>query len=363
MTDLLGLYVHIPFCSVKCFYCDFTAFAHQGKQADRYLKALEAEAKTKARRPDTVYVGGGTPSELTAPQIRELFALLKRAYPGLRPIETTFEANPESLTPEKLEALAEAGVDRLSLGLQTSDDTLLKEIGRRHTRADFYEVYKTARSMGCFAISIDLMYGLPGQSLASHAESLGYVMALDPEHVSVYGLQVEDRTLFSKRGVEVDEDLGRRMFELTLETLGAHDYRHYEISNFARPGRQSAHNLNYWRNGEYIGIGCGAAGYLDGARAMNPDRLNDYLDGRPPTIEILAGKEKLGESMMLGLRLIDGFAPTGPMWQAFEPEIESLKRRGLIERHGARLRLTREGVFLANDVFKEFVAPFAEALI
>lgn len=361
-SDLVGLYAHIPFCSLKCFYCDFAAVAHHGHLAGRYLAALEREAASKPKyRFDTVYVGGGTPSELSAPQITELFERLRRAYPGLSPVETTFEANPESLDEEKLAALKAAGVTRLSIGLQTADDAQLKGIGRRHTVADFERVYRMAKG---FDRSIDLMYGLPGQTLESLERTLDFVLALDPEHLSLYGLQVEDQTLFARRGVEADEELGRAMFELALTRIAAAGYRHYEVSNFAKPGHEAKHNLIYWKNGEYVGLGCGAASYVRGERTMNLDRLQDYLaaveGGKSPVAdaEVLVGKDKLGESFMLGLRLIDGFRPTPEMRSAFAREIDLLERRGLIK----DFRLTRDGLFVANDVFREFVPPYAEAV-
>jgi len=373
-SDLVGLYVHVPFCSLKCFYCDFAAVAHHSHLADRYLRALEREAALKTPRVrrrlnglfDTLYVGGGTPSELSTEQIRDLFALLRRAYIGLNPAEITFEANPESTTEPKLEALGDCGATRLSLGLQTADDELLRGIGRRHTAEQFVEVYDAARGIGLFDISVDLMYNLPGQSLQSCLDSLKFVLDLGPEHVSLYGLQVEDQTLFGKRGVAPDEDVGREMFEACLDGLAAAGYRHYEISNFAKPGREAQHNLNYWKNGEYEGLGCGAARYISGARSGNIDRLAPYIEavenGRDPVAESesLGGKARLGESFMLGLRLIDGFKPTQEAEAAFTFELASLEDGGLITRSPEGVyALTREGIFVANDAFREFVPPYA----
>ena len=376
-SDLVGLYVHVPFCSLKCFYCDFAAVAHHGHLVDRYLRALEREAALKTPRVrrrlqglfDTVYVGGGTPSELSAEQIGDLFRLLKRAYIGLNPAEITFECNPESTTPEKLEALAAAGVTRLSLGLQTADDELLRGIGRRHTAEDFLSVFQTARRLGLWDISVDLMYNLPGQSLRSCLDSLNFVLDLDPEHVSLYGLQVEDQTLFGKRGVTPDEDAGREMFEACLDGLAAAGYRHYEVSNFAKPGREAQHNLNYWRNGTYEGLGCGAARYIGGVRSVNIDRLVPYMEaveaGRDPVedSETLTGKARHGEDFMLGLRLVDGFKPVQPAEAAFTFELAALEDRGLLRRTPEGMyALTRDGLFLGNQVFREFVPPYKEAV-
>ena len=351
---------------MKCFYCDFAAFSGQKKQADRYLAALEAEAALlPSVAPETLYVGGGTPSELGAGQLSELFARLRRAYPFARFFESTFEANPDSLDEEKLSVLAGAGVTRVSLGLQTADDALLKAIGRRHTAADFTRALRAARAAGIPAISIDLMYGLPGQTLDALRSTLDSVLSLAPEHISLYGLQVEDLTVFSKRGVSDDQDLGREMYELAIATLLRAGLEHYEISNFARPGHRSRHNINYWRRGEYLGLGCSAASFIGGARSSNVEKIEAYVSavesGRRPVAESETpkGLEALGEEAFLGLRLLEGFVPSKGTREAFAGPWAMLKARGLVREDASRWRLTGEGVFLANDVFKEFVPPFS----
>lgn len=350
---------------MKCFYCDFAAFSGQKKQVERYLAALEAEAALlPPRSPETLYVGGGTPSELDAAQCSALFERLRRAYPGARLAESTFEGNPESLDAEKLAVLARAGVTRLSIGLQTADDELLKSVGRRHTAADFARVFRLARAAGIPALSVDLMYGLPGQTLSSLRATLDFVLSLDPEHISLYGLQVEDRTLFAKRGVETDEDLGREMYESAIAALARTGLEHYEISNWAKPGHRSLHNVNYWRRGEYLGLGCSAASFLGGVRSSNEEKLAPYVAaieaGRRATAEAEApaGLEALGEEAFLGLRLIEGFAPGADLRAAFAGPWAVLKARGLAREDGKLWRLTPDGVFVANDVFKEFVPPF-----
>ncbi len=362
---MTALYIHIPFCAVKCFYCDFAAYSGQNKFADRYLAGLEAEAALHPRAaPKTLYIGGGTPSELTTAQISDLYARLRRAYPAARLVESTFEGNPESLDAEKLSTLAREGVTRLSIGLQTADDSLLPAIGRRHTAADFAAVFKNARRAGIPALSVDLMFGLPGQTLKSLRETLDFVLALSPEHLSLYGLQVEDRTVFSKRGVSEDPDLGREMFELAMATLATAGLAQYEISNYAKPGHRSVHNINYWMRGDYIGLGCSAASYYDGRRQANEPRIPAYLaaveNGRRPLAEneVPAGREALGEEAFLGLRLIEGFVPSVALRSGFALSWAALKARGLVCEDGPRWRLTSEGVFLANEAFQEFVPPF-----
>ncbi|MFH2203695.1 MAG: radical SAM family heme chaperone HemW [Elusimicrobiota bacterium] len=365
----LGLYVHVPFCAVKCFYCDFVAFSGQGGRVDRYLDAVLCESRMRGgASPDTLYIGGGTPSELSADQLRRLLAGLD--LPELR--EATFEANPESMDEEKLDVLARGGVTRLSLGLQAAQERLLRTLGRRHSWGDFARVFAAARARG-LAVNVDLMCGLPGQSRADSGESIDRVLALAPEHVSLYGLSVEDRTLFKKRAVQVDEDESRRMLEDAHARLARAGLRHYEISNFARPGAESRHNINYWRNGSYVGLGCGAAGFIGGTRYNNEETLSRYLDrvdrGERPVAssERLKGKEKAGETLLLGLRLIDGIGLAPGVQEMFRPELEGLLARGLVELAGGcsrslpRLRLTREGLFLSNEVFREFVPPYADA--
>ena len=370
----LGLYVHVPFCSVKCFYCDFVAFSGKGGQADRYLDAVHEEAGMyRGQVPDTLYVGGGTPSELSAAQIRRLLGILAEHYGPLAELrEATFEASPESTDAEKLRVLADGGITRLSVGLQAAQDRLLKSLGRRHSWEDFVRLFGAAREHG-LAVSIDLMCGLPGQSLADADESLERVLALEPEHLSLYGLSVEDRTLFKKRAVAVDEDLCREMLAAAYERLARAGYRHYEISNFARPGAESIHNIHYWRDGSFIGIGCGAAGYIGGRRYQNEEVFARYLRrveaGEKPVAssERLTGKEKAGERLLLRLRLLDGCELDPGLRELFGAEFAGLEERGLVEtvRFGGcaqcppTLRLTREGMFLANEVFREFVPPFA----
>lgn len=350
---------------MKCFYCDFAAYSGQNALADRYLAALEAEAALHpAIAPETLYVGGGTPSELTAPQIEKLFDAIKRAYPGPKFKESTFEGNPESLTADKLAVLAARGVTRLSIGLQTADDALLPAIGRHHTAAEFRESFLAARRAGIRALSVDLMYGLPGQSVDSLAATLDFVLALDPEHVSLYGLQVEDRTLFAKRGVEEDSALGREMFELALTRLAEAGLEHYEISNFAKPGHRSLHNLNYWERGEYVGLGASAASFVGGRRASNEHRLKPYLEAVESgklalsESEEPSGREAAGEEALLGLRLVEGFEPSSRLREWFKPEFDVLKRRGLVAEKNGLWMLTREGIFLGNEAFRLFVPPF-----
>jgi oxygen-independent coproporphyrinogen-3 oxidase len=332
----------------------------------RYLAALEAEARLvqAPRVPETLYVGGGTPSELGAAQIDELFARLRRAYPGARLSEVTFELNPESVDEAKLHALRRAGVTRLSIGFQSLDAGILKVAGRRHTPEDCLRAFRLARATGDWSLSVDLICGLPRQSAAGFQEDLDRVLALEPDHLSLYGLDIHEGTPLSRSGFVADEDLGRNLLEAALGRIAAAGLAHYEISNFAWPGHESRHNLNYWGGGEYVGLGCAASSHLGGVRSRNVSDLDEYCRkverGSRPVVESekLEGKDKLGERVFLGLRRIEGLELDHAMTTEFRPEWQDLERRGLVARDGRRVRLTKEGLFLANEAFTQFVAPF-----
>lgn len=362
----LGLYVHIPFCSGKCGYCDFVSLSGRAGFIPRYLAALEAEARLfhLDRNPETLYIGGGTPSQLTAEQISELFARVRRAYPEARFSEVTFEANPESVDEEKLRVLCCAGVTRLSLGFQSLDAGVLKAAGRRHTPEDSLRAFRLARESGDWSVSVDLICGLPGQTREGFREDLDSVLKLGPDHLSLYGLDIHEDTALARSGFVPDEDLGREMFEAALGRIAQAGLVHYEISNFARLGHESRHNLNYWSGGEYVGLGCGASAHLAGVRSRNAADLDKYcrqaLAGVRPVAETerLEGRDKLGERVFLGLRRIAGLDLEPAMEREFSGEWEDLERRGLVARRGRRARLTHEGLFLANEAFTSFVAPF-----
>lgn len=361
-----GLYVHIPFCRQKCRYCDFASFAGLDNLTDAYLSALDKEASFyTGRKFDTLYIGGGTPSMLTDKQLARLCEITGRRFGPVSVFaESTLEANPESLSQEKLRVLKDAGFNRLSLGLQSFEDDTLKRIGRVHDVKTFLAAYDSARKAGFENISVDLIAGLPGQTETDFARGLKRLALLGPEHISVYGLQIEEGTPFYKMGIQTDEDLLRRELERAHFILQEAGFLHYEISNFARPGRQSRHNTNYWLNGEYLGLGSSAASYLGGARRANAPDAGEYISrvnaGRSPAqfTETLRGKAKEGESVMLGLRLLGGVRLTPLQRALFGPEIKDLAARGLVEQNGDLLKLTFEGMFLANQAFMAFVGPF-----
>lgn len=363
-----GLYIHIPFCKQKCNYCDFASFAGQEKNRDAYLSALEREANlSKGTVCKTLYVGGGTPSLLEEEQLRRLATIIQNNFGSVTSFEeSTFEANPESLTAAKIAALRDLGFKRLSIGLQSFNDSELKTMGRVHTAGEFRTAYQAARDGGFTNINVDLIAGVPGQTLDSFISSLQQLCEWGPEHLSVYGLQIEEGTPFFAQGIVCDQDLMRTMLEKTHAILTDAGYHHYEISNFAKPGKESVHNTNYWQNGEYVGLGCSAASYCGGKRWQNVVRLQDYIDcmekGKSPIAfsEKLCGKAKEGETVLLGLRQLDGIELTDEQRQLFGREIEKHIQNGLLTQVHKKLKLTREGLFLANEVFRSFVAPFEE---
>lgn len=364
-----GLYVHIPFCKQKCNYCDFASFAGQEKQIDVYLDALQKEAAQYRAMPcQTLYIGGGTPSLLTTSQLQRLVEIICQNFSPIETfIESTFEANPESLTQKKLTLLHKVGFNRLSIGLQSFNDDELKTLGRVHNAKEFLQVYQHAKDSGFENINVDLIAGLPGQTLGSFLESLQRLMDLRPQHISVYGLQIEEGTPFFQQGVVCDQDLMRSMLEQAHLRLTQEGYVHYEISNYALPGKQSVHNTNYWQNGEYVGIGSAAASYQKGTRWQNTPSVQEYIsrlnEKESPVVfsERLTGKAKVGETLLLALRQLDGVALSVEQQTLFGKEIEKHIKNGLLICVKKKVKLSKEGLYLANEVFRSFVAPFEDA--
>jgi oxygen-independent coproporphyrinogen-3 oxidase len=363
---MLGLYIHIPFCSGKCGYCDFVSFPDMENMHAPYIDALEREMRLySGTTPDTLYIGGGTPTELETRLLKKL--LLKISGHFIRVCdfsESTIEVNPESVSRDKIVLLRQFGINRVSMGLQSFDDALLKSIGRRHDSECFMSAYADLRAIGFDNINIDLMAGIPGQTTETFADTLARIVKLSPEHISVYGLEIGEHSKFSRENVKPDEDLSRTLLDMACEKLENAGYLHYEISNFAKPGRESRHNTNYWDNGEYIGLGCSATSYLVGVRKTNAPMLEMYCstqshDDLPvSSCEKLEGKEKNGETLMLGLRKLGGMKITEELDRDFGSALRRLADKKLIMLGDGTAKLTREGVYLSNEVFREFVPPF-----
>ncbi len=371
-----ALYVHIPFCKQKCFYCDFNSYSGKEHMIEQYVKALKNELSFALQKNDdkpvfkTVYFGGGTPSVIPAKYIKEIMQDIK--CDG----EVTLELNPGTITKEKLMTYKEAGVNRLSIGLQTTNDDLLKRIGRIHSLKDFEDAYYMVREEGFNNISVDLMFGLSNQTLDDIKNSLEYIINLKPEHISCYSLIVHDELIkknpnaFSNLPSDEEE---RKMYYLICDELKKNGYIQYEISNFAKPGFESKHNLCYWNQEEYYGIGAGASSYINNTRYKNIDNIEEYVaaiidrHGEQYSIieEIQTEESKIKEYMILKLRLLDGVSEydfknrfNKDLFSVFKNELDKLIDLGLIELVGdsnKSVRLTKKGLDLANIVWEEFI--------
>jgi oxygen-independent coproporphyrinogen-3 oxidase len=379
MMDKLGLYVHIPFCARKCRYCDFVSFPVADRDAHfAYALKVVLEASEKAhifgegRSVDTIYLGGGTPSFLEAGLVSEILDSLYAHFRVEDDCEITIEVNPVSATREKFRAYRSAGVNRVSIGVQSFDPEVLTFLGRLHTAEEAERAVADARVCGFDNLNIDLMFGVPGQDLASWERDLKKALKLAPEHISFYSLGIEEGTplfedLIAERIEETDEILDRRMYHLAKELLADAGFRHYEISNAALPGRESRHNLKYWSMDPYLGLGAAAHSYFDGRRFANTSNLTEYLAASGTTDmmnwahENTPGDEMsefifLGLRRTAGIRLSDFHSSFGrDFWELYGEETEKLIRRGLLEQDGDELRLTALGLDLANNVFSEYV--------
>lgn len=342
-----GLYVHIPFCARKCLYCDFYSGTDLSAKTAYCAALLRELGEYVGTDFDTVYVGGGTPTVMGS----ELAALC-RALPKAR--EFTVEANPGTLSPALLDELLEAGVNRLSLGVQSFNDNELRALGRIHTAAEAKRAFADARRAGFKNISVDLMLAVPEQTAESLSRSLETTAKLSPEHVSAYSLIVEEGTPFYENTPSLpDEDGERELYWQAVDFLNKNGFRQYEISNFAREGRESRHNLKYWSGGAYVGIGAAAASYHGGFRYRNAADTALYISGggRRLDEEEVTPDELLREKFWLGLRKTGGIEYCGE----FPDAVARLTEAGLLEQDASTLRLTRRGLDLANLVFAEFV--------
>jgi len=369
-----GVYVHIPFCVQKCSYCDFLSAAAPASVRQRYVQALTEEIRlTEEKAAGTVksiFFGGGTPSMLAAEQMQMLLQTLRTEFSIQPQAEISMEVNPGALRPETLVAYRQAGVNRLSIGLQSAHNEELRALGRIHTYEQFVENYRLARQAGFTNINIDLMLAIPGQTRESLRQSLERVIALRPEHLSVYSLIVEEGTPFYERQDTLDlpdEETERAMYWLADEYLAANGYPAYEISNYALPGKECRHNLIYWSDQDYLGLGIGAASYWDGARYQNTEDIGAYLKGsRPQLIRRLIrprdDQKHLEEYLFLGLRKRAGIELAElncrfdrPLERLYAKEVENLTAQGLLLQQDGFLRLTKRGIDVSNRVLAEFI--------
>jgi oxygen-independent coproporphyrinogen III oxidase len=372
---VLGIYVHLPFCPYICPYCDFAKWPVQRSRAARYLDALYAEiARAPGEAAATIFYGGGTPNAYSADEIATLTQRLRERFPPIGATqEISIEVNPELVRESDFARYAAAGITRVSIGVQSFVPHEVRTLGRKHTEEDVARAVAHARASAIASLSLDLIFGVPGQTVASWTHSLERAIALGVDHVSTYGLTIEPGTpyerwherepaAFASEGLEAD------LYEITIDTLSEAGYEQYEISNFARPGHRCAHNENYWRNGEYLGFGVGAASYRGGERSVHTRDLEAYVAAAsagepiPGESERLTGIKAAGEAIMIALRTAQGVALSEfkeryaiDVAERYAPVIARYEGEGLLQRCGDRLMLTKRGRFLANDVCGAFV--------
>lgn len=385
MDATIGIYIHVPFCVKKCPYCDFNSVAvgnvPENIYVDALLNELAGHIKEKPCLSDktlkTIYLGGGTPSLISSHNIKKLVTGIIRAFSDAKPQEITMEINPGTVARESLAAFKDAGINRLSIGIQSFNDKTLKTLGRIHSVKDAVKCYEYAETAGFDNIGIDLIFGIPGQSIEEWEQDLKTAIALKPEHISTYNLTVEKDTIFfelqkSGRLVLPSEEEQILMYEFAIDRLEGAGYKHYEISNFAQSGLESRHNMRYWSHMDYIGLGAGAHSYASlpdwGIRQWNESSPESYMRQINEIGLAIAGEERLAreealeEWIFLGLRKTTGIDRDWflerfniPLKDLYESKITALKTEGLLQEDNAGLRLTRRGLLLSNEVFSGFI--------
>ncbi len=363
-----ALYVHVPFCVKKCLYCDFNSYADTSLES-QYIDALVKEIGTiNEERLKTIFIGGGTPTILSYNNL----GILLEALEGFNAEEFSIESNPGTIDEDKLQIMRKHGVNRLSMGLQAWQDSLLKKLGRIHTLNDFLESYRMARNAGFDNINIDLMFDIPGQTLENWQETIDKVAELKPEHISCYSLIVEEGTPFygmwEKGELRLpDEDADRQMYYYAVERLKKYGYRQYEISNFSKPGLECRHNIVYWRDQEYAGVGAGAHGYINGCRYSNFKGVGEYISGirNCSAVEeknIISMKESMEEFVFLGLRMIEGISKKDfqkrfniPIEEAYGRQLKKFTSLYLLYDDGEMVKLTSRGIDVSDRIFEEFM--------
>ena len=372
-TKPTSAYVHIPFCTQICYYCDFSKVFIKNQPVDSYLEHLIEEYHSyDIQKLRTLYIGGGTPTALSAPQLAFLLEKLTDKLDLSYLEELTIEANPGDLDEEKIAVLKDSPVNRVSLGVQTFNDRMLKQIGRSHLEKDIYENIANLKKAGFDNISIDLIYALPKQTMEDVKTNVAKAIALDIPHMSLYSLILENHTVFMNRMRRgklplPKEDLEAEMFEYIIAELEKAGFEHYEISNFSKPGFESRHNLMYWDNAEYYGVGAGASGYVDGVRYKNHGPIRHYLQAVEAgnarvQEEVLTLKEKMEEEMFLGLRKKSGVSKKRfeeKFGVSFEDQygavVSELTEQGLLVPDRDIVRMTKQGLFLGDTVAEKFI--------
>ena len=380
-NEMLGLYVHIPFCVSKCNYCDFNSYKIDKNSKETYIQDLKKEINLyKQERKNnneeeisSIFLGGGTPSILSSEEIKYIFESIKENFKIREDAEITIECNPGTLTKEKLMTMKEVGINRLSMGLQAVQDDHLKSIGRIHTYNEFEKNYKEAIEVGFENINVDLMYALPNQKPGEWKESLEKIVKLNPSHISAYSLILEEGTklydMYEDNEFEItDEDTDIDMYNYTINYLKENGYNQYEISNYAKEGFECRHNILYWKCDHYIGLGPGASGYLSNYRYNNVESLQDYHEklskNKKPieNLEKLSIEDKIQEKIFMGLRMNEGIKFDDlkkqfntDVKEKYSNQIKELKEKELINESIAGFSLTQRGREISNSVFVEFI--------
>ena len=365
-----GLYIHIPFCEKKCKYCDFNSFCASIADKNQYITALIDEMeKYKGTKCDTVFMGGGTPTALDTQNLFRVLEAINRNFVISDKTEFTAEVNPKTVDENKLKMMLENGVNRLSVGVQSLNDAELSAIGRIHSASDAEETIHMARKCGFENISIDLMSALPNQTMESFSKTLEKAVKLNTEHISCYSLILEEGTPLYKeykngKLILPDEDTEREMYEYACDFLKKNGYFQYEISNFAKPGKCSRHNLKYWNCDEYIGIGLSAHSYLDGVRFSNTGDFKQYISGDyfSEEREVLSEKDKMSEYMFMGLRKTEGVSKTefskrfsAEMEEIFSKPVLKYKKWGMIIDENDFLQLSKKAISVSNQIMCDFI--------
>ncbi len=368
------LYVHIPFCKQKCFYCDFPSYAGKEGLEDEYINALikEIDLKCSDKVIKSLFIGGGTPSHLNEDNLYKLLNKLN-GLSYIKDAERTIECNPGTLTESKLKIIRDCGMNRISMGLQTTDNSLLKKIGRIHTIEEFRENYNRARKFGFKNINIDIMFGLPNQSVFDYKKTLNDIIELNPEHISCYSLIIEEGTPFydmSEKGLLnlPKEDDEREMYKLTKNILEQNGYHQYEISNYSKEGMECYHNKVYWKCEEYLGVGVSSSSYINGNRIKNIDSITEYIKriciGKEVYEDILKNteKENMEEFMFLGLRMIQGVNKDDfkkkfkkDIYDVYGEVIKDNIKKDLLKEKNNYIFLTGKGIEVSNWVMSEFI--------
>ena len=369
----LELYVHIPFCVRKCQYCDFLSGPSDEETKDRYIEALLKEIRAAEHTEDyeivSVFIGGGTPSALKAEAIASIMRTLQEQFFFCEDAEVTIEANPGTVDPEKLTIYRNVGINRLSLGLQSTDAEELKLLGRIHSYEEFLKSYEWAREAGFSNINIDLMFAIPGQTGEAWRQHLYQVAELNPEHISAYSLIIEEGTPFAEQNLDLpDEDTEYQMYEDTAEILERYGYRQYEISNYAKQGYMCRHNAGYWQRLEYLGFGLGASSLYGGMRFSNTHQMQEYLkESRNPDqirkdVTVLSRNEQIEEFMFLGLRMTEGISEKKfeenfnvRFMDIYGDILQKYEETGFMEHIETKWRLTRKGIHVSNHILADFL--------